>query len=48
MVHEIYPKKFDNQFRPGKTPGANAFVTHFVGRDLLCRVDENTDFDPFK
>jgi len=41
MVHEIFPKKFDNQYRPEKKPGANAFVTQFVGRDLLCRVDEN-------
>lgn len=41
MIHEISPKIFDNQFRPGAKPGADAFVTHFTGKNLLCRIDEN-------
>ena len=41
MIQDIFPSTFDNQYRPGAKPGANAFVAHFVGRDLLCRVDEN-------
>ena len=41
MIQDISPKKLDNHYTPGMKPGANAFVTHFVGRNLLCRVDEN-------
>lgn len=40
MIQEIFPKAFDNQFRPGSKPGPDAFVAHFSGKDLLCRVDE--------
>ena len=41
MIQDIFPSTFDNQYHPDAKPGANAFVAHFVGRDLLCRVDEN-------
>lgn len=41
MIQDIFPSTFDNQYRPGAKPSANAFVAHFVGKDLLCRVDEN-------
>jgi len=41
MIQDIFPSTFDNQYRPGATPEAGAFVAHFIGRDFLCCLDAN-------
>lgn len=35
MIQDIFPKKLDNHFRLGVTPGADAFVMHFTDEGVL-------------
>jgi len=40
MIHEIEPLHFDNQYHGERRPDAQSVVLHYIGRNLLCHIED--------